>query len=101
MQTGKFKELVLSFEGVTDQPHFNRTSFKVKGKRIFATLHEPLRSANLLLNPTEQALFCKMSKGISPVPNKWGENGWTTFELEKVEKGIILEGLKSAYEVLF
>ena len=39
-----------------------------------------------------------MSKGINPVPNKWGERGWTTFDLLKVERGIIQEGLAAAWE---
>ena len=45
-----------------------------------------------------QKIFCEMSKGIYQVAIKWGEKGWTTFELKNVERGIILEGLASAWE---
>ena len=55
-------------------------------------------TANVFLTPGEQGIFCKMDSGnIYPVPNKWGEKGATTFELNKVPKGIIMEALLSAY----
>jgi len=38
-----------------------------------------------------------MDKGIYPVPNKWGEKGATTFELDTVPKEIVREALLSAY----
>lgn len=98
MTIDQFTEMALSFEGTLLQPHFNRTAFKVIGKKIFATLHEPSGTANLVLTPDMQKVFCEMSKGIYPVANKWGEKGWTTFELKNVERGIILEGLTSSWE---
>ncbi|MEO6949739.1 MAG: MmcQ/YjbR family DNA-binding protein [Ginsengibacter sp.] len=90
--------MALSFEGTLSLPHFDRTAFKVIGKKIFATLHEPSGTANLVLTPAMQKVFCEMSEGIYPVANKWGGKGWTTFELQNVERGIILEGLASAWE---
>jgi len=38
-----------------------------------------------------------MDKNIYPVPNKWGEKGATTFELDTVPKEIVMEALLSAY----
>jgi hypothetical protein len=35
---------------------------------------------------------------IYPVPNKWGENGATTFNLDTVKKGVVQEALLSAYK---
>ena len=98
MTIEQFTEMALSFEGTLSQPHFDRTAFKITGKKIFATLHEKSETANLVLTPAFQKIFCEMSKGIYPVANKWGEKGWTTFDLRNVEKGIILEGLASAWE---
>jgi len=37
------------------------------------------------------------SINIFPLPNKWGLKGATTFDLNKVEKEIVLEALLSAY----
>jgi hypothetical protein len=38
-----------------------------------------------------------MKEGIYPVPNKWGEKGATTFELNSVPQHIFMEALLSAY----
>jgi len=65
---------------------------------MFATYLEKNNTANIFLTPTEQSLFCKMDKkNIYPVPNKWGENGATTFELNTIAKGLVMEALLSAY----
>ena len=98
MTTEEFKDLALSFPGATSMPHFDRVAFKVEGKRIFATLHEKTESANIMLTVPEQQLFCELGKGIYPVPNKWGIKGSTTFEIKTVERAVLLEALKSAYE---
>ena len=98
MSSEEFKNMALSFQGTLSRPHFDRTAFKVKGKRIFATLHEENESANIVLSIPEQELFCAMDKAIYPVPNKWGAHGWTTFELKRTDSSIILDALNSAYQ---
>jgi hypothetical protein len=99
MITGeKFSELALSFPGTGQKPHFDRTGFHVTGKRMFATYLAENNTANVFLTPEEQVVFCKMdSRNIYPVPNKWGEKGATTFDLNKVKKEILTEALLSAY----
>lgn len=93
-----FTKMALSFSGTGQGPHFERTGFKVLGKRMFATYLAKNNTANIFLTPAEQRVFCKMSSGaIYPVPNKWGEKGATTFELKKVPKEIVMEALLSAY----
>ena len=93
-----FVKMALSFPGTGQIPHFDRIGFKVMGKRMFTTYLAQNNTANIFLTPLEQQVFCKMSVGnIYPVPNKWGEKGATTFELNKVPKEIILEALLSAY----
>jgi hypothetical protein len=93
-----FTDMALSFPGSEQTPHFDRTGFKVKGKRMFATYLQENNTANIFLTPAEQRLFCKLHDiGIYPVPNKWGEKGATTFELGKLPKELILEALLSAY----
>lgn len=93
-----FAKLALSFPGTESAPHFDRTAFKVVKKRIFATLHEKSQTANLVLTLDEQNTFCEFDpNAIYPVPNKWGEKGWTTFDLQKVPKEVLFEALNSAY----
>lgn len=98
MNTEEFKDLALSFHGTISIPHFDRIAFKVEGKRIFATLHEKTGSANVLLTVSEQQLFCEIAEEIYPVSNNWGTKGWTTFEIMKIERAILLEALSTAYE---
>jgi len=94
-----FTEMALSFPGAEQTPHFERIGFRVTGKRMFATYLSENNTANVFLTPEEQHVFCKMhADGIYPVPNKWGEKGATTFELNKVPKELIMEALLSAYK---
>ena len=98
MITGKsFAQMALSFPGTEQVPHFERIGFKVTGKRMFTTYLETDHTANIFLTPNEQAVFSAMDKGIYPAPNKWGDKGATTFDLNSVPQHIILEALLSAY----
>lgn len=93
-----FRSLALSFPGALEQPHFDRTAFKVVNKRIFASLQEPSRSANLKLTLEDQAAFCEYDReAIFAVPNKFGLQGWTTFELDKLSEELVAEALYAAY----
>jgi len=94
-----FKEMALSFPHTEQVPHFERQGFKVIGKKMFATYLEKNNTANIFLTPTEQKVFRKMdSVNIYPVPNKWGEKGATTFELNKVARELVMEAMLSAYK---
>ncbi len=99
MTAKEFKTLALSFPGTAEAPHFDRTAFKVVGKRIFTTLHEETGTANVKLTPVDQSVFCSYDiKVVYPVPNKWGLQGWTTFELKKIPKELMLDALDTAYK---
>jgi len=90
-------DLALSFPGTELHQHFERIGFKIAKKRMFATYLAKDNSLNIFLTTEEQRVFCRMSTGIYPVPNKWGEKGATTFELETVPEDIVSEALLSAY----
>ena len=92
-----FAQMALSFPGTEQVPHFERVGFKEIGKRMFATYLQNDNTANIFLTPNEQAVFCQMEEYIYPIPNKWGEKGATTFELNIVPQHIIMEALLSAY----
>lgn len=93
-----FKQIALSFEGTEARPHFNRTAFKVTGRRIFATLLEEDESANIVLSIADQKIYCSFDKkAVYPVPNKFGLHGCTTFELPKVPVELISDALLTAY----
>jgi hypothetical protein len=93
-----FQDMALSFPNTEQVPHFERIGFKIVGRRMFATYLEENNTANIFLTPAEQRLFCRMDKkNICPVPNKWGEKGATTFELNTIAKELVMEALLSAY----
>lgn len=99
MTTEQFREMALSFPQTVENPHFNRAAFKIANKRIFATLHEKSGTVNLKFSESDQAVFCSFeNNAIYPVPNKFGLQGWTTFDLKKVPKGLMLDALDTAHK---
>ncbi len=96
-----FKKIALSFDGTEQHPHFERTAFKVTGRRIFATLHEQHETANIVLSKEDQSVYCSFDESaVYPVPNKWGLQGWTTFELTKVPAELVSDALYTAYKTV-
>jgi hypothetical protein len=93
-----FKQIALSFPGVVEQPHFEKTSFRAK-KKIFATLSSENQRACVKLSEIDQSVFCAFDKTIIyPVDNKWGKQGWTNIELQKIQKKMLEDLLKCAYK---
>ena len=92
-----FRQLSLSFSGVEELPHFEKTSFRVK-KKIFATLAVENKIACIKLSAIDQSVFCSYNKEIIyPVNNKWGNQGWTLIDLKKVPKNMLRDALTTAY----
>ncbi|MBL4676192.1 MAG: MmcQ/YjbR family DNA-binding protein [Mucilaginibacter sp.] len=91
------REIAFSFPEVTEEPHFEKTSFRVK-KKIFATVAAEHNRATVKLSPGEQDIFCTFNaEVIYPVPNKWGKQGWTHINLLLIEQNMLTEILKTAY----
>jgi hypothetical protein len=91
----EFRRIALSLEGTSEAPHFDRAAFKVA--RIYATLAADGRTANLKFTPDEQALKCMVAvDAFSPVPNAWGQQGWTTVTLDKVTAAELRHALELA-----
>ncbi len=92
-----FRKLALSFPEATEEPHFEKTSFRVK-KKIFATYDELKKRACIKLSEIDQNVFSAADKSIVfPVDNKWGKQGWTLIEMKKVHKDLFIDALKTAY----
>lgn len=89
-------ELAIALEGTPAAPHFDRTAFKVK--RIFVTLAADGLTANFKFTPDEQALKCTvMPDAFSPIPNAWGQQGWTIGVLAKLKKAELAAALDVAW----
>ena len=92
-----FRTLALSFENTSEQPHFEKTSFRV-GKKIFASYDDKHHTACIKLSAINQAVFSSYNKEIIyPVPNKQGKQGWTIIELKTVPKAMFIDAIKTAY----
>lgn len=91
------QELALSFPETTVEPHFEKSSFRVK-KKIFVTYDANQQIACVKLSLLDQDLFSLHDKTtIYAVPNTWGKQGWTYIELTKVKKNVLEDIIKSAY----
>ncbi len=92
-----FRELALSFAEVTEQPHFEKASFRVKNK-IFVTLDEAKHIACVKFSEADQSVYCLIDETIIwPVQNKWGKQGWTLINLKKIKKELLKDALTAAY----
>jgi hypothetical protein len=92
-----FRKLALSFPETTEDPHFEKTSFRVK-KKIVATYDDVTKRACVKLSEIDQDVFSSAGKMIIfPVDNKWGKQGWTLIEMRKVRKELFIDALTTAY----
>ena len=95
-----FRKLAMSFPNAAEEPHFEKTSFRIN-KKIFATFDEKNNRASLKLNEIDQSIFCASSDMIFyPIPNKWGKQGWTFVELSKVRPEMFEDALIRSYETV-
>ncbi|MBK0381733.1 MmcQ/YjbR family DNA-binding protein [Pedobacter sp. SD-b] len=93
----ELREIALSFPETTEEPHFDKISFRVKNK-IFVTYNPPKEQANIKLSLIDQDVFAAADKKIIyPVNNKWGKQGWTIVELNMVNPNLFFDALKTAY----
>jgi predicted DNA-binding protein (MmcQ/YjbR family) len=91
------RKLALSFPEATEEPHFEKTSFRIK-KKIFATYDDKLKRACIKLSEIDQDVFSSADKTIIyPLDNKWGKRGWTLIEMEKVHEDLFIDALTTAY----
>ncbi len=91
------RTLALSFPNTREEPHFEKTSFRV-GKKIFATYDAKKDQACIKLTEIDQDVFSTFDRSIIfPVPNKWGKQGWTLISLDKVPDELFTDALTTAY----
>ncbi|HJW16557.1 MAG TPA: MmcQ/YjbR family DNA-binding protein [Flavisolibacter sp.] len=92
-----FRKMALAFEQVEEKPHFNKASFRVKGK-IIATLDSKEMKASLRLTEADQSVYCLIKPQIAvPATGAWGKQGWTVIDIQKAPKIILKEALTKAY----
>ncbi len=91
------RRIALALDGTSEAPHFDRMAFKVA--RIYATLAADGKTANLKFTPDEQALKCTTAPdAFAPVPNAWGDQGWTTATLAALSSAELKLALEMAWQ---
>lgn len=97
IEIATLRSLALSFPAATEEPHFEKTSFRVKSK-IFATYDHKLNRLCIKLSEMDQDLFCSIDETIIyPVDNKWGKRGWTFVEMKRIPEELFVDVLTTAY----
>jgi hypothetical protein len=90
------RRMALALEGTTEAPHFDRAAFKVT--RIYVTLAADGRTANFKFTPDAQELKCLLApEAFAPVPNAWGQQGWTTAKLSALSTADLEAALETAW----
>lgn len=86
------RAIALALPETEEAPHFEATSFRVKGK-IFCTMNPGMPRATLKLDPEDQYNLTEAHPGvIAPVKGYWGRSGWTEVDCDALERGAV-EGL--------
>lgn len=94
------RQIALALPDTTEHAHFDKQAFKAN-KRIFATLWEKERLVMVKLSLIDQSVFCLFDPTIIyPVPNKWGLQGCTFIELDKVPHEMLEDALKTAWNTV-
>ena len=92
-----FRIMVLLFPETVEQPHFEKTSFRIR-KKIFATLDEKTQIVVLKLSLIDQSVFCDIDKSmIFPAEGGWGKHGWTKVALKKINRSVLKDVLTTSY----
>jgi len=95
--TAVFQQLALSFAESTEEPHFEKTSFRVK-KKIFASMDISAKTAVLKLTEIQQSVYCAWDlTACYPVPDKWGKQGWTVLQLDNSSEDFARDMLRASY----
>jgi hypothetical protein len=92
-------EIALSQPDAEEFDHFGRPAFRIKKKRVFATLWSAENRMMVKLTPMDQSVFNSFDPAIFyPVPNKWGIAGATFVELNKVRQDMLEDAIHTAWE---
>jgi predicted DNA-binding protein (MmcQ/YjbR family) len=91
------RKIIQDFPEASEEPHFEKISFRVR-KKIFATYNHEEKRISVKLSPNDQDLFTSTDKTIIfPVPNKWGKLGWTLIDIRKIKTALLKEALVAAF----
>lgn len=86
MTLADFRRMALALPETAEMPHFDLTSYRVKGK-IFATYHAKRNCAMLKLTVVNQSIYCDLDNKV-----------FTPYQVDGAKKA--LRSLSSSYSSL-
>lgn len=97
MDSSTARDMALDMPGTAEREHFGRPSYSVK-KKIHCTLWIDEQRAVLKLTVEQQTAFGEEHPdAFAPVPNKWGQHGWTIVQLTHVSERLFRYALDLAW----
>lgn len=97
MTADDIRALALSLPQAEEHPHFERASFRVRGK-IFATLPPDGERVVLKLLPEiKESLIQSDPEAIIPLPGAWGRGGWTQIVISRMEAAKLADLVRLAW----
>jgi hypothetical protein len=97
MTADDIRALALSLPEAVEVPHFDRPSFRVRGK-IFATLHPGGETVVLKLPPmVKESLRQSDPAAILVLPGGWDRGGWTLIAIGGMEGDRLADLIRLAW----
>src|SRR5690349_14146468 len=94
------RQIALSMPGTEEYDHVGRPAFRANN-RTFSTLWMQDQLMMVKLSPIDQSVFCAFDSSIFyPVPNKWGQQGFTLVDLKKVRLDMLTDAIKTAWQTV-
>jgi predicted DNA-binding protein (MmcQ/YjbR family) len=91
------RALALSLPLAEELPHFDRASFRVKGK-IFATLPPGGEQVVLKLRPEiKESLRQSDPEAVIPLPGAWDRGGWTLLSIASMDDAMLADLIRLAW----
>jgi hypothetical protein len=91
-------EIARALPNVSEKDHFGSDAFYAN-KRIFATVWHNKNQVNVRLTPSQQKTFLETDgEALIEIENAWGKQGWTTVQLDFVDRKLFTEVVKAAWE---
>ncbi|MGE0045742.1 MAG: MmcQ/YjbR family DNA-binding protein [Hyphomonadaceae bacterium] len=93
------RQLALTLPETAEAPHFEATSFRVRGK-IFATAGEgrsPQEGVLKLAPEIQQAMMQAHPDAFRPASGAWGRSGWTHVRVHAIPRALLNDLVVSAW----
>lgn len=93
------RRLALALPEAHEEPHFESTSFRVKGK-IFATMDPAFAEGSfvLKLDPEDQHNLAEGHPGkVAAIEGYWGRSGWTRVFATELDEAVLTDFLRMAW----